>query len=437
MRHCSAAAGGRSAVGHTGEMRVAAPLSALITLAATAPARADPEAADRGNDAPPPATERAWTDGAHLTGEWRGVRGALARRGIAVALRYAADAFTARGRAAIQGHVEAALTLDSRGLGLWDGATLRAAMQNNHGHGINNTVGAQQPVTRIEAAPYTELAELWLEQTALDGRLRVVIGKQDANREFGTPRLGGDFLGSNLGRHPTAPLPSSPSTGLGAIVAVRPADWLVGKLAIYEARPLPGGLGLTRAFEPGGGYTVVGGAAATHRLGGGRSGGTTSAGVWRQSGSFVEVGAAPDAAPRMFEGDHGWFVQHDERIDLDPDGDDVHRAGDDPRGLTAIVRVSGARPDRTVITHHASASIAWRGIGARRGDAIGLGASYLRIAEPLRGSRGPRDEWAVEAFYDLRWTRFVRVQPDVQAFRHPGGDGSDAIVAGVRLALEL
>lgn len=405
----------------------------LVVLAATTPARAQAEpAAAPGTEPRAPAPERGWADGDHLTGDWGGARGALGDRGVAIDGIYASDAFTARGKTALLGHVDAALTLDTGKLGLWDGGTLYVLVQNNHGHGINNTVGSDQPVTNLEAAPYTQLTELFLEQTALDDRLRIRIGKQDANRDFGTPRFGGNFINNNFGMYPTSPLPSYPSTGLGAIAAAQPVAWLTGKLAIYEGSPEVGGLGLTGAFRSGAGYTVVGGAAATHHLGAdGRHGGTTSAGVWRQSGDFTEVGVAPGAAPRMFDSDAGWFVQHDERLYLHPSDPG------DPRGLTVILRASGARSDRSPVTRYAGGSAAWHGVGPRHNDTVGIGAGYFRVAEPLGGSPGPRDEWFVEAFYKLRLTSFVSLQPDFQAFRHPGGDGADALVAGIRLKLKL
>jgi porin len=400
-------------------MRFDAAVAALAVLAAGSHARAEPTA------------DRGWLGGDHLTGEWDGARSALADRGVVVDVLYANDVFTARGKAGVVGQVDAGVLLDSGKLGLPDGTTLYVLVQNGHGRGINETVWSSQPVTNIEAARYTELAELFLEQLALDDRLRIRIGKQDANRDFGTPRLGGDFLNNSFGMYPTAPLPSYPTTGLGAIVMAQPIAWLTGKLAIYEGNPISGGLGLTRAFEPGSTYTLVGGAVATHQLGSGHDGGTTSAGVWRQSGSFTETGVLPSAGPRMFDHDLGWFVQHDERIYLHPD------RRDDPRGLTLTVRASWAEPDRTAITRYGGISAAWRGIGPRRDDTAGIGGGYLRITQPLGGSPGPKDEWLIEAFYALRLTGFVTLQPDFQAFRHPGGDSSDAVVIGARVKLRL
>ena len=404
----------------------------LVCGAVAAPARAQPEpqgAAGPPAEAAPPA-EHGWTEGDHLTGDWGGARSALADRGVTIDVFYASEAFTARGQSSVLGHIDAALTLDTHKLGLWDGGTLYALVQNNHGNsGITTAVGSAQPVTNLEADPYTQLTELFLEQTLLDERLRIRIGKQDANRDFGTPRFGGNFINNNFGMYPTAPLPSYPTTGLGVLVAVQPVGWLTTKAAIYEGSPEVGGLGLSTAFQSGSGYTLVGGVAATHHYGpGDRDGGTTSAGVWWLSDDLTEVGAA---MPRMFDSNAGWFVQNDERIYLHPENPD------DPRGLTVILRASWARPDRTPVSRYAGGSAAWHAIGPRRNDTVGLGAGTFRVAEPLGGSAGPADEWFVEAFYKLRLTSFFSLQPDVQWFRHPGGDGASALVAGLRVRVKL
>lgn len=406
-------------------MRLGGALAALVAwIGGGHAARAEPE----------PAAEPSWVDGDHLTGTWGGARTSLADHGATIDITYASDLFTARGETSALGHIDVALTLDSGKLGLPDGGTLYVLGQNNHGSGINDTVGSAQPVTNLEAGPYTQLTELFIEQ-ALGDRLRIRIGKQDANREFGTPRFGGNFINNNFGMFPTAPLPSYPTTGLGALVAGQPTAWLTGKLAVFEGSPEVGGLGLTTAFRSGAGTILAGAAAATHRFGPqARDGGTTSFGAWRQSGDIMEVGVA---APRTGGSDAGWFFQNDERIYLHPSDPD------DPRGLTLITRVSGSQPDRNAVTRYAGASAAWHGIGPRHNDTTGIGAGYLRVAQPAGGSHGPGPgpgpghEWFVEAFYKLRLTSFVSLQPDLQWFRHPGGDGRSALVAGLRLKLKL
>jgi porin len=399
-------------------MRLGALGALLAVMAVGDAARAEPE----------PAAEPSWAAGDHLTGEWGGARSALADRGLTIDVLYASDLFTARSETSALGHVDAALTLDSHKLGLWDGGTLYVLGQNNHGSGINGQVGSGQPVTNLEASPYTQLTELFAEQ-ALGEVFRIRIGKQDANRDFGTPRFGGNFINNNFGMFPTAPLPSYPTTGLGALIAAQPAAWITGKAAVYEGSPEIGGLGLTTAFRSGAGYIMAGSVAATHHVGpADRDGGTTSVGAWRRSGDVTEVGVA---MPRTFHSDAGWFFQNDERIYLHPTDPD------DPRGLTVIVRVSWAQPDRNAVTRYAGASAAWHGVGPRHNDTTGIGVGYFRLAEPLGGSAGPGDEIFVEAFYKLRLTSFVSLQPDLQWFHHPGGDGTSALAAGMRLKLKL
>ena len=343
----------RRAIGFTAlAMRIAA-------LCTAGPAHAQPEpqgAAGPPAVGQPPPAEHGWAEGDHLTGDWGGARSALADHGVTIDVFYASEAFAAHSESSVLGHLDAAITLDTHKLGLWDGGTLYALGQNNHGdRGITGAVGSAQPVTNLEAEPYTQLTELFLEQTAAGERLRIRIGKQDANRDFGTPRFGGNFINNNFGMYPTTPLPSYPTTGLGALVAVQPVAWLTGKAAIYEGSPDVGGFGLTHAFESGNGYTLAGGAAATHHYGrADRDGGTTSAGAWWQSGEFTELGSVGAAMPRTFETNAGWFVQDDERIYLHPSNPD------DPRGLTVILRASWARPDRTPVTRYAGGSAAWQ-----------------------------------------------------------------------------
>ena len=404
----------------------------MIVRAAHAdpPAPLEPAAqASATSEATASADAQGWRDGDHLTGEWGGRRTALADHGVQIDVVYASDLFTAHDHADMLGHVDAALTLDSKKLGLWDGGTLYTLVQNNHGSGINGEVGSAVGVSNLEAQPYTQLTELFYEQVALDDRLRIRIGKQDANRDFGTPRFGGNFINNNFGMFPNAPLPSYPTTGLGALVSATPAPWLVAKLALYEGSPAVGGFGLTSAFDTGAGYTVAGGVAVTHHFGpGARDGGITSAGAWWQSDDVMEVGVA---APRTFDGNAGGYLQHDERLfshPLDPK---------DPRGLTVILRVSWARADRSELARYAGGSLAWHGLGPRSNDTAGVGAGYFTVADQLGGTPGRGSEWFVEAFDKVRLTNFISLQPDLQWFRHPGGDGVDAWVAGLRLKLKL
>ena len=365
----------------------------------------------------------AHADGDHLTGSWAGARDGLADAGVVFDVTYAAEVFgdaqhDAPGHEELLGHLDAAVTLDSERLHLWKGGKLYALVQNNEGHGINRDVGSATDISNLEAAPYTQLGELFLEQ-ALGDDVSVRIGKQDANRDFGTPRFGGNFINNNFGMFPTSPLPSYPTNGLGASLGVT-HGWLAVRAAVYEGSPEVGGLGLATAFKPHAGYMLAGLLAATTPFGA-RDTGTQSIGVWRQHGDLPAV----DGSARTFEHDAGFYVQLDERFYRHPDTKDES-------GLTVILRFSWAQADRTDISRYLGGSIAYHGLGSRHDDTIGLGVGYFTVAQPVDGS-----EEFVEAFYKWRLTAYASLQPDVQVYRHPSGDRRDAVLVGTRLKVKL
>lgn len=416
----------------------------MFALALTTWLSLGAEAAD-GVDQPDPSlgsTEvtsvlEDWWTGDHLTGEWGGARTWLAKHGITIDLVYALEVI-ANGSAeastdstSVAGHFDLGVTFDFEQLGLWKGGRFYVLAQNGHGIGINEYVGSATTISNIEAAPYTQLGEFFFEQSLFDDKVRFRLGKQDANRDFGTPRFGGNFLNNNFGMLPTAPMPSYPTNGLGAALIVQPLWWLALKAVLYEGTPKVGSFGFDSAFAPGAGYQVVGGVAVTHRYGqAGRNGGITSLGVSGQSGQFPSL-VDTSGMPELFTSNFTAFFQNDERIYAHPENPD------DPSGLTIITRVGWAQPDRNLIPLYVGASVAWHGLGARADDTVGVGFGYFAVTQQLNGSPGVGNELFFEIFYKWRLTHFLSLQPDVQYYRTPGGDGRDAVLVGTRLKLKL
>ena len=228
---------------------------------------------------------------------------------------------------------------------------------------------------------------------------------------------------------PAAPLPSYPTTGLGATVIVQPTGWMALKACLFEGNPTLGSFGFDSAFVRGAGFMVASEVAATHHsqaaLG---DVGTTSVGAWRQQGDFPEL---TGVGARVFKSDFGFFIQNDERVLAHP-ANPEHAAG-----LNVITRFAWAQADRTNVDLYAGASVVWHGLGPRADDTVGAGAGGFRVRHPLGGTRGPGTELFFEAFYKWRLTRFLSLQPDVELYRHPGGDGSNAVVVGARLKVKL
>ena len=241
-------------------------LTLIMLLAAQAPGLVEPdagiEAGDAGSevaDAGEPEAKEAppdWSHGNHLTGEWGGARTWLDEHGITFDIVYAAEVFanaaqqTAGQNATFTGHLDVALTIETEDLGLWPGGKFYVLGQTNHGQGINELVGSTSEISNIEGKPYIQLGEFFYEQALFDERITFRLGKQDANREFGTPRFGGNFINNNFGMLPSTPFPSYPTNGLGATLIVKPVEWLAVRAMLIEGSPKVGSLGFDTAFLP-------------------------------------------------------------------------------------------------------------------------------------------------------------------------------------------
>jgi carbohydrate-selective porin OprB len=379
--------------------------------------------------------EPGWWEGERLTAEWGGARTFLSEHGVSFDLVYATEVYVNATSAAgtsptsVLGHLDAALLLETQKLGLWPGGRFYVLLQNNHGLGPNGTVGSSTAISNLEEAPYTQLTEFFFEQGFFDDRLRLRLGRQDANREFGTPRFGGNFINNNFGMVPTAPLPSYPTTELGFALIVQPLRWLTAKALVFDGKQEVGGTNLQTSFRPDSEVTLVAGLAASHRLGEGRAVGITSAAGWNVWGSFPELGEGL-AAPRTFGTSSGFFVQHDERVFYSPEDPE------DPRSLTVILRFGWAQPDRANTSLYAGGSVAWHGLGARRDDTVGIGFGWFTVNAPEVGGP-PNHELFVELFYKWRLSHFLSLQPDLQLYDRPAEGGRGAVVLGARLKLKL
>ena len=359
------------------------------------------------------ASAEPYLEGEHATGDWAGKRTELEDHGVDLDLIYTVEAFDDVGDdATVLGHVDAALTLDTEKLGLWPGGTLYTLVQNGHGDGINTVVGSATAISNLEAPAFTQLTELFYEQSLAGDMIVLRAGKQDANRDFGTPRYAGNFINGTLGMFPNALLPSFPTTGLGAFARAKPVPWLKVSGGVYEGSPEIESFGVDTAFD-GGGYVGVGGAAVTGHFGPShRHEATTSAGAWHRAGEMPDV-----------EANDGFFVQTDEHLFAHPN---------DPKdnsGLTVILRFSYARADRSAISRYVGGSASWYGLGFRHDDTVGVAAGYLTLDG---GS-----EWFIDATYKWRLTRFFSLQPDVEFYRHPSGTNGDAVLVGARIKVKL
>jgi hypothetical protein len=202
----------------------------------------------------------------HVTGDWGGARPQLDERGVILDLSYTGEVFSnlhggidTEGATEYRGNVDLTATLDTERLGLWCGGTIFFYLQNGHGEGITEEhVGDVQTISNLDAHDFTQISEYWVEQSLFGDQLRIVLGKQDANADFGALDYGGDFINSSFGVIPTVPMPTFPDPALGAVAFLEPADWMALGAGMYDGAPDGGSSGFDTAFDgEDGGFGIV------------------------------------------------------------------------------------------------------------------------------------------------------------------------------------
>jgi porin len=338
----------------------------------------------------------------NATGNWGGARDDLAAHGVRLDVDYSAEVFSLPGvpTTAYRGNLDVILTLDTEKLHLWSCGTLFVYGQHAHGHGVSDEFAPLEPVSNLEAPAFTQLSELWLAQ-CLGERITLRLGKQDANRDFASPRFGGNFLNSSYGVIPTAPMPSFPTPGLGAAVFVDAASWLELRGGIYEGAPTINSYG-EDAFGSGAGAFAVAQLVFKHDLFGQPSG-AHSIGAWTHTGQDRSgVFAVVD-----------WFLR------LHPDDTT------DTRAFQLFARGGWSERAEGAIYAYVGGGLTAHGfIGANH--TLGLGAGHARA--------DTGDESFVELFCKLRFVPWLTFEPDLQYYFT---DLGEHFVMGARAKLKL
>ena len=366
----------------------------------------------------------------------RGLRDSLARRGLTFGLRLQADHSTVLsgglGRSSVLRR-PLALTLDVDGARLlgWNGARLHVGLQLHRGRHGAELVDDAQGFDNVDAEPFQQLSELWLEQELLSGRARIKVGKTDANADFAGVTLAGGFLSSSAGFSPTiAGFPSYPDPATGAALFLRPHRRLSLGAGLYDGATLPGCHGRTGNRGVG---TLWGAPAALFLVG--EAGARLALGARPlriAAGTWRHTAATPDPAGGARQPASGsYLVVERGLVATAPSGGDLRM------GLFAQVGLADGGASE--VDRHLSLGFAWAGPWGRRpADSLGLLVSSVRLGSAAGSARRGRHETALEAFYDFRLRPWLGLKPDLQYIIDPGGRaGRGALVATVRASIEL
>jgi porin len=417
------------------------------------PVEARPEPGGRGPEGEVAAGEAAgeqaaeprWWERDRLTGDWWGGRTWLEERGVDVNGSFTLEWWSVwaggvRNVASTRTVVDVNVRFDLERLAGWTGGSAFVDAYSTDGRGQGD-VGDFQGASYIETDENDDqIGEVWVQQVAWDGRLRVKAGKIDAASEFGFVDAAGGFSNASSGYSPTiVGLPSYPDPAFGVVGQVMlEGDWSLsvggfdGAGAADGVRTGGHGVRTLVSDDLSDDWWVVAEAGKAWAVGGdARRRGRAAVGVAWHSGRFDRIGAEPDAEGNVATaaGLGSVYGLAEQRVAAWGEGN----GGEDGPGpgLDVFAQVGWAEDDAAEAVVHAGVGARVVGpMASRPEDMTGVYVSWV----DLNDDGFVEDETVIEVFYSIAVTGSIRVKPDVQVIFNPGGyDDLDTAVVGALL----
>ncbi|MBS7812799.1 carbohydrate porin [Roseococcus pinisoli] len=400
-----------------------------------------------------------------------GIVQSLSNRGIELRLSYMTDVLGnvqggQRRGWVNQGLLEPSLQVDFERLAGITGLKgyLNGFFIHNTGRIRRDYVGGVNTIGAIEAMPRIRLSEVWLEQSLLDGAIRLRAGQLAADVEFLFSDLSTMFLQSDFPTISALNLPGGgpafPLATPGAMVAVRPSAGFDLSAAIFDGNTGPPQRGVDdqvrsryntnfRVLDPALLFAEARwrrnqepnapGLARTLKLGG-----------WGHLGRFEDLRFSVDGSllanpassgvPLRRRGTWGLYGILDQQL-WRPEG------GDALSGISVFGRVTIAPQDRSTIGFYADGGIVFANlVPGRPHDRFGVGFVFAQYAQAARDfdrdvarlSDGPSPRRNFEANLELTYLAEIHpgfdLQPVVTHIWNPSETpgGRNALVVGFR-----
>ena len=190
---------------------------------------------------------KPWWRWKNATGDWDGARPWLLDHGIIAQIVYTFEVFsnvrggvTTRNATKALGNLDVTLTVDTERMDLWKGGTLFLHFENlaGDGNGINAEVGFPlNQISNLNAADFVQLSGYYYSQELFDGALSLKMGKSNANVDFISSYISGEFINDGVSPAQNIPMPSFPDTALGFAAFWIPLDWFSVGSGVYGGDP--------------------------------------------------------------------------------------------------------------------------------------------------------------------------------------------------------
>lgn len=341
----------------------------------------------------------------YLFGDWLGVRTALERRGITVAVITITDPFWNASGGLRRGVTDYSLigvdvVMRTDQLLGWHGGALHIGFAANFGNPLSaNYVGNAFPVQLADVADaYPRLTYLGYTQSILDDKLSVRVGRLTINSVYGEEFLASAYFKAftsvgidlvPLGVFFNAPGAFGyPDATWGARIKFKPVDQFYAMVGAYNGDPrLKDGARGGVDFSMRGPAFVIG-----------------EVGFQPDSSGNVKLGGYYNGASDSARVHYGLYVLGDQML--------FHRLG----AFGAFTYATNPRVDR--VPYFFDAGLVLYGpFGPRAKDFTGFAAAYGSYSRDLPLT----DEAALEWMYGFAIRPGLLVQPDLQYLIHPSG----------------
>lgn len=327
------------------------------------------------------------------------------------------------------------LTLDTKAaFGLYGGTFSVDFQQQGGRNGSDVLTGDVQGFANADADGRTQVAELWYEQLLLENRVRVKVGKVDANSEFALPENASAFMNSSFGHAPTLNpwMPTYPDASTSLNLFLYPAKWLSAGFGVYDGSGAQRGLatgsyGPSKLWHSDRSLFYIGELAAKWVLADNTLPGRFVVGGHYSDGNFEKFDGGEQS------GSAGAYAILEQKVWHQKFYDKTNE-----NGLYTFAQYGHADGKVTEVTDYLGAGVNWVGPYQKAApDTLGVGVAAARLSEATGAGFGEDWEVAVEGFYNFQVTPYLSVKPDLQYIVHPGGDPTlkDALVATVRVTL--
>ncbi len=319
---------------------------------------------------------------------------------------------------------------------------LKKTLGLNHGifyidfedHAGNNPTskltGDAQVFDKHTSDPFFQTMEIWYQQQLFKNKLRIKLGKIDANSEYSVIDNGLDFINSSTQVTPTLfVFPTFPDPMPGVNLFFTPSHLLYTKFAVFDANQhdrflnfygepslnQPSKQGSLLISESGLTWNTL---PVLHRAG------NLKIGLWDHNGTFTTYNGSSRKNAQ------GIYLIFDQTV-WQPPADTNNN-----RGISVFLEYGQTEASLNPVSQHAGGGIVWKGLTeSRPDDDCGLSIQYGSFGSEFKIP--DKYELDFETFYNFSLADWLNIKPDMQYIINPGGLYPNAYVGTLVLNFSM